>query len=89
MTYVIEAQPDPRAGYAVLNPEDERPLLVGLDEAQAEYAALLLNEGALPDDEDLVIHLIVAITRTECADCGKRVFSAERDANLRCGGCAS
>lgn len=72
---------------------DDRFVAQGLEQDEAEYAAMLLNAGYLDDTdydlsdfEDLILE---AVARQDCSRCGKSIFAPQADTSGRCMDCQS
>lgn len=87
---------DTRRGFWYLHDDsrwDDRFVAMGLEQDEAEYAAMLLNAGYLDDEgydlsdfEDLILEMVA---RQDCSRCGKSIFAPQADTSGRCMECQS
>jgi hypothetical protein len=78
-------------GWDIAEDGEERYLVMGLSQAEAEYATTLLNSDAFDTDDDFELARLVreAIEPTACSVCETFAFAASLDSAGRCDECAS
>lgn len=86
---------DDLIGWAIWRPDDEAEyFLTGIDQEQAAFGAMLLNEDAVGDvwsipAADAGAILRDAIAYVQCTDCGRTAFAAQVDSTGRALECQS